>query len=139
MKLLSKFNINSKEDFWKLAIQILKFGIVGLSNTIIALAIYYGLIYIGMHYIVANTIAFLLSVLNAYYWSNKYVFEKTSDGHKKALIKTYLVYGSTFLLGTVTLFLMVNIMDVSQWIAPIINLLVTIPINFVLNKFWAFK
>ena len=28
---------------------------------------------------------------------------------------------------------------VSEYVAPIINLLVTVPLNFLLNKFWAFK
>ncbi|MEG2931919.1 MAG: GtrA family protein [Ruthenibacterium sp.] len=28
---------------------------------------------------------------------------------------------------------------VSEWIAPVINLVITIPLNFILNKFWTFK
>lgn len=33
----------------------------------------------------------------------------------------------------------VQICYVSEWIAPIINLLVSVPLNFLINKFWAFK
>lgn len=124
----------------KLIQQFIKFGIVGVSNTAISLAIYYVFVLINRKwYIIGNTVGFFVSVLNAYYWNNKYVFKKTGKGTAKALLKTYLSYGSTFLLGTATLFLMVHFLHVSEVLAPIINLVITIPINFLLNKFWAFK
>ena len=53
--------------------QFIKFGIVGLSNTLIAYLVYAVCIYIGLHYLLANVIAFAVSVLNAYYWSDRYV------------------------------------------------------------------
>ena len=120
--------------------QFLKFGIVGLTNTAISLGIYYLFIYFNKDlYIVGNTVGFIVSVLNAYYWNNKYVFEKKEKGHLKPIIKTFLSYGTTFLLSTALLFIMVNYLSVSEYIAPIINLIITIPLNFLLNKFWSFK
>ena len=95
--------------------------------------------YFNVNYIVANTIGFIVSVLNSYYWNNKYVFDKTEGGTVKPLIKVFMSYGSTFLLGTFLLFLMVQVIGLSELIAPLINLVITIPINFLLNKFWAFK
>lgn len=123
----------------KLVIQFIKFGIVGLSNTFISLSIYYILIYFETNYLVANTVAFVISVLNAYYWNNKFVFEKGDKGNIKPLIKTFMAYGITFILSTILLFIIVNRLNVSQIIAPLINLIITIPLNFLLNKFWAFK
>ena len=127
------------ENFLKTAKQLMKFSIVGISNTLIALGVYYGLYFLGVNYLIANTAGFVISVLNSYYWNNKYVFKKTSNGHKKALIKTFIAYGSTFLLSTALLFIMVGCMGVSGIIAPIISIVITVPINFVMNKFWAFK
>lgn len=119
--------------------QFIKFGLVGVSNTLISLGTYYLLYFLGVNYLIANTIGFIISVLNSYYWNNKYVFKKTQDGHIKPLIKTFMSYGSTFLLSTILLFLMVNIFKVSEIIAPIVTLIITIPLNFIMNKFWAFK
>lgn len=138
-KLLSKFKINSKEDFYKLVKQFIKFGIVGVSNTLLSLAIYYILVFINVNYLIANIIAFIISVLNAYYWNNKYVFKSNNNSTFKKLIKVYLSYGITFVLGTVLLYVMVDYMHISKYIAPIINLIITIPLNFLLNKLWAFK
>lgn len=121
-------------------VQFIKFGIVGASNTLVSLGIYYIFIVVNRHfYILGNTAGFFISVLNSYFWNNRYVFKKSGRGHLRPLIKTYICYGSTFLLGTGLLYLMVHHFGVSEWIAPIVSLIVTIPLNFVLNKFWAFK
>lgn len=121
--------------------QFMKFGLVGISNTIISMGIYYVFIYINRDlYLLGNTLGFIVSVLNSYYWNNKFVFKKDrKENHLKSLIKTYLSYGSTFILGTILLFVMVQILGISEVIAPIMNLIITIPINFILNKYWVFK
>lgn len=140
MGLFSKLGIHSKEDAYSLLKQFMKFGFVGVSNTAISLVIYYAFVFINpVLYIVGNTLGFVVSVLNAYYWNNKYVFQKSEQSHLKAIIKTYIAYGSTFVLSTILLFLMVEILGISEYLAPIINLIVTIPLNFLINKFWAFK
>lgn len=138
MKLISGQNFG-KQEFWNLIKQFIKFGIVGLSNTLISLAIYYVLIYFKINYIIANTIAFIISVLNSYYWNSKFVFKKSDEGNLKPLIKTFMSYGTTFILSTILLFVMVDYLNISEIIAPILNLIITIPLNFLLNKFWAFK
>lgn len=140
-RLLDKFNIHSKEDFWKFVWQFVKFGLVGVSNTLISLAVYYAVVLLfGVeHYILANTLGFVISVINAYIWNSKFVFQKKDRKHGKSFVKVFVSYGSTFLLGTGFLFVLVHYWNVSEMIAPIINLLLTIPLNFLLNKFWAFK
>lgn len=131
--------LRSRERLGRLIRQFIKFGLVGVSNTLLSLAIYYALVAVNVDILIANTVAFIISVLNAYYWNNKYVFTKTSQGHLKALLRTYIAYGSTFLLSTLLLYLMVNQLGISKYVAPLINLCLTIPLNFLINKLWAFK
>jgi putative flippase GtrA len=120
--------------------QFVKFGIVGVSNTLISLLIYYIFIFINMKlYLVGSIVGFLVSVLNSYFWNNRYVFKAEKRNHVKALMKTYLSYGLTSLLSIGLLVILVEVLNVSEIMAPIINLAITIPLNFLLNKFWAFK
>lgn len=119
-------------------IQFLKFAIVGLSNTFIALAVYYVLLWIGCNYLIANAAAWIISVFNAFYWNNKYVF-KNENTWFKALLKTYLSYGFSFLLGTFLLYVFVELCFLNTKIAPLLTLILTIPLNFIMNKFWTFK
>jgi len=136
----SKNNIPDKQDIFHLGKQFVRFGVVGLSNTAISLAIYYVFILIDKDlYLIGNVVGFFVSVLNAYYWSNKYVFQKSVKGHVKPIIKTYMSYGITFLLSTGLLFTLVEYLQVPEAIAPLIILIVTIPMNFLLNKYWSFK
>ena len=129
-----KEKLQSKENI----LQFIKFGIVGLSNTFIALAVYYGLLWLGVNYLISNTISWIVSVFNAFYWNNKYVF-KNENTWLKALIRTYISYGFSFLLGTLLLYVFVDWLGVSKVIAPLLLLIITIPLNFLLNKFWTFK
>ena len=120
--------------------QFIKFAIVGCSNTLINLATYYALLFLGIHYLAAYTIGFLVSVCNAFYWNNKYVFKNKQEKNIiKAFFKVFSSYGFTFILSILLMSLMVEILGVTSIIAPIIKLIVTIPLNFILNKVWAFK
>jgi len=140
MTLLSKLSIHSKQDLYKLTKQFIKFGLVGVSNTAISLAIYYIFVFINPNlYIVGNSVGFVVSVLNSYYWNNKYVFQKSEQGHFRTILKTFLAYSSTFALSTILLLILVEILGISRYIAPIINLIITVPLNFLINKFWVFR
>lgn len=124
--------------------QFVKFGLVGVSNTLISLGVYQLCLHIlHMHYQLANLLSFLVSVTNAYYWNSRYVFTRgaspTPAQHLRAYGKAFVSYGSTFLLSTVLLTLWVEVFGISQGLAPVINLLITIPLNFLLNKHWAFR
>ena len=131
--------------------QFIKFGIVGISNTLISyilyvvsLLIFQRLNWFGkVDYLVAQMIAFILSVLWSFYWNNKMVFVKEEGQHGnlwKALIKTYVSYSFTGLfLNSALLVVWVDMLHISEFVAPIINLLISVPLNFIINKFWAFK
>ena len=69
-------HIPLSEKQWDALIQFVKFGIVGVSNTLIHYFTYLILIALGCHYLIASVAGFLVSVVNAFYWNNKYVFTK---------------------------------------------------------------
>ena len=146
--------------------QFIKFGLVGVSNTLISEGLYAILVFFDVHYLLAYFVGFVLSVLNAYYWSNKYVFKLEEGEHRvawKVLAKTYVAYLGGFLLSSALLVLWIDIVDLSRFmgtlaesfkglglervdadflgevIAAGINLLITVPLNYAANKFWAYK
>ena len=140
-----------KQETIDALMQFVKFGLVGVSNTIISYVIYaISLkllqaveIFPQIDYLVAQIFAFVLSVAWSFYWNNKYVFT-TAEGESRsiwrALLKTYVSYSFTGLfLNSILLILWVQAFGISELIAPLINLLISVPLNFVINKFWAFK
>ena len=66
------------------------------------------------------------------------------DGEERniwaALFKTYVSYGFTgLILNNILSVLWVSVLHISKMLAPIINLVISIPINFFMNKLWAFS
>lgn len=132
-------------------LQFVKFGLVGVSNTVVSYSVYAvsllllksaGL-WADYDYLIATGIGFVLSVLWSFFWNNKFVFTVEEGEHRsmfKALLKTYVSYSFTGLfLNSILMVLWVQMLGISEFLAPIINLLVSVPINFLINKFWAFK
>lgn len=138
MKLPERFTDNK---LFKLAIQFVKFGLIGVINAVISLGIYYIFIFINKDlYLIGNVVGYLVAVLNSFFLNRKFVFSKNQSGNiGKTIVKVYISYGITLLLQEAFLYLMVNTLAISEHIAPLINIVITTPINFMLNKLWAFK
>lgn len=139
-QLLEILKKGSKGNRRAILAQFIKFGIIGASNTLISTAIYYAFIWVEPKlYFIGNVVGWIISVFNSFFWNNRFVFKNSEFSWWQKLLRTYLAYGGSFIVGSITLATMVGVLKVSEWIAPWINMLITIPLNFILNKFWAFK
>lgn len=128
-------------------IQFIKFAMVGASNAVVAYILYvvflltfefFGILE-DIDYLVAQYISFFLSVVWAYYWNNRYVFDGSEKKWYSKFLKMLLVYSLTgIVLSTALLYLMVDVWGWSKLVAPIINIMIGLPINYLLNKFWTF-
>lgn len=126
----------------KLLVQFIKFGAVGLLNTLVHYGVYLLCTTVGINYLISNLGAFTVSILNSFYWNNKFVFinNGTRRNWIQVLIKTYIAYSLTgILLNSLLLWIEIEVMNISKIIAPMINLIFTIPLNYIINKFWAYK
>lgn len=129
------------KDNWKtVLVQFIKFGIIGASNTVVSTTIYYLFVWISKDlYFVGNVVGWVISVFNGFFWNNRFVFTESEFSWWQKLLRTYMAYGGSFIIGSLTLILQVQVFGISEWLAPWINMVITIPLNFILNKFWAFK
>lgn len=135
-------HITIEEEQWESFVQFVKFSMVGLSNTLITYFSYVICVFFGLHYQLSNFIGYIIGTLNSFFWNNKYVF-KQKEGEKRSLIKAFIKcvmsYAGGYVVSTVLLFVWVQQLHLSEYIAPIISLIITVPLNFILNKKWAFK
>lgn len=151
----------------RLLVQFIKFGLVGVSNTVVYYLVYALVYTFSDNYILSNVIGWAISVINAYIWQNMFVFREQEDKAKRVwwrvLIKTYMAYAFTGLIvNNVLLWLWMDVIGIDNYcngvilwlesvgvmmtaerfagyIAPLLNAAVTIPTNFVINKFWAYR
>ena len=131
-------------------VQFIKFGIVGVSNTLVSYLLNLLCLFVldkydvAYDYVIANTVAFVLSVLWSFYWNERFVFTEKQDSYQSnrlvRLLKMYLSYGFTgIILNNVLSFLWISVLGISKVIAPLINSAVGVPINYVINKKWTFE
>lgn len=128
--------------------QFAKFGIVGVTNTLISYFLNIVVLCLlspynfSWDYIVGNVVSFVLSVLWSFYWNKKFVFEKGNMSKIetfKMLLKTYAAYSFTgIFLSTFLSWLWIEKLGISKYIAPLLNLIISVPVNFIINKFWTF-
>lgn len=141
--LLKKLNIDVRDKKYENLLQFIKFGLVGVSNTLVAWTCYYFFLWIDEElYMAGSFVGGIVSIANAFYWNDKYVFKNNNNDWKsklKRLGKTYISYGGTSLLGMILLWVEVNFLGISKVLAPPITLLITVPLNFCINKFWTFR
>lgn len=151
----------------KLLKQIVSFGLVGVLNTLVNQAVYMIFVAAGMHYLAASITGFIISVLHAYLWQTKVVFKEDESLEKRVwwqvLLKTYAAYAFTGLfLNNVLLVLWIDLLKIERFtppltelvnsfgikidnhelavdIAPLLNICINVPLNFVINKFWAYR
>lgn len=126
-----------------LIMQFIKFGIVGAINTVLSYAITNTCYYLfHFHAQISNMLAFVITVFISFILNGKFVFNENNEKKCfwKSLLKVYASYSITGLfLTAILLFIEEQLLGIPHYIATLMNLIVTIPINFLLNKFWAFK
>ena len=121
-----------------------KFGIVGASGAVINLAIFNLLLFVPFfhqHYLVTNTIAFLVSVSNNFYWNFKWTFRGKAQ-HKtftEKYIKFVLISLINFAINTAILGAMVDQLGLNKRIAKILAIAITSILNFIGNYAITFR
>lgn len=141
-----------KNNIYTFFKQFIKFSIVGVLNTLISFTITYGLIFLVVYFVdeissnnlvlvfVSSFLGFIVSGLNSYYWNNKYVFKKTQKGNLTPLLKSYICYGTIFILGYfLNAFIFTKLLNIPNIYIPVLQIFICTPLNFLSNKLWAFK
>ena len=135
--------MENKENLKKGIIQFIKFGTVGAINTVLSYAITNGAYYLlHLHEQISNIIAFVITVFISFMLNGKFVFTENKEERSfwKSLLKVYASYSITgVFLTAILLYIEEELLGIPHYIATLMNLVVTIPLNFILNKFWAYK
>lgn len=123
-------------------VQLIQFGLVGGVGFVINLGVFAlcerG---IGMPYLVAYAIAWLVAVTNNFLVNRRWTFNehaKSSRIHFQAM-RFVLVSAVAAALGAGLLALMVELGNVSKLPAEAIAVLASTPLNFLGNKLWSFR
>ena len=119
--------------------KFIKFGLVGVLNTLINWIIFALLNFVGVYYIVANVIAYAIATANSYIWNSKWVFKYNGKDKKETTAKFIILNLIGLALNTAILYFLVDILSLNKLVGLVITTAIVMIINYIVNKIWVFK
>jgi dolichol-phosphate mannosyltransferase len=125
----------------KIFIQIIKFGIVGVSNFFVNLSVLSLLThFFGIYYLFSAVISFLVSNINSFIWNNRWTFEEKSRSHTLSKYSKFLIVNlNALVIELFLLFLFTEFFGFYYLISQGIAILFSFLVNFLFNKRFVFK
>lgn len=109
-----------------------KFIFFGVVNTALGYVIYVILL-LFLAYPVAYTIAYVSGIFLSYYLNSRFVFKREMRLSKA--MQYPVVYIVQYVLGISLLYLLVELCEINKVIAPVLIVIVTVPVTFLLSRF----
>ena len=120
-------------------IQFLKFGLVGVSNTLIAFAVYTLLLKgFGVWYIAASAIGFAVGAVNGFFLNRRWTF-RGHVGDAFTPVRWAVVQGCGLGLNLALLYVFVHDAAVDKLLAQAFATGVVTVLTFVANRAWTFR
>lgn len=120
-------------------ISIIKFSIVGVSNTVLNFVSFILLNNMGVNYMVASITAYSLSIVNSYFWNSRLVFKCDNENKKSVVIKFVVLNLIGLSINTLLMAVLVGVLGIKKIVSMFIVTLLVMCINYILNKIWVFK
>ncbi len=108
-----------------------RFVLWGAVNTLLGYLVY-AVLLLFLPYLLAYTVAFLISIFISYLFNSRFVFNQKLKLSKA--VKYPLVYLIQYVVGTISLYLLVEVMRVNQLLAPALVVVLTIPLTYFLSR-----
>ncbi len=121
-------------------LQLVRFGAVGATGYAVNLAVFAASLHlIGVDYRIAAVFAYVVSVLNNFFWNRHWTF-RAKEGHAMHQgLRFFAVSLVTFGFSYLVLVLLVSGAGVHKDIAQAVSVAVGMPLNFVGQKLWSFR
>jgi putative flippase GtrA len=122
-----------------LAAQLVKFGIVGVSNTLLTFVVYTLLLKVfGVWYLAASAIGFLVGATNGFMWNRRWTFRE-HVGDALTPVRWFVVQGSGLLLNLGLVYLFVHDAGLDKLIGQACATSVVTVLTFFANRAWTFR
>jgi putative flippase GtrA len=120
-------------------LQFVKFGIVGVSNTLITFAVYTLLLKgFGVWYLAASAIGFAVGAVNGFLWNRRWTF-RGHVGDALTPVRWGVVQGCGLGLNEGLLFMLVHGAGLDKLIAQALSIVVVTVLTFFANRAWTFR
>ena len=121
-------------------VQLFKFCAVGASGYVVNLSVFAACVeLVGAHHLVAATAAFVVAVLNNFWWNRHWTFRARGGHAGFQAARFFTVSIGAFLFAAGVLELLVSGAGMAEVPAQAIAIVSATPLNFIGNKMWSFR
>jgi putative flippase GtrA len=121
-------------------LQLVKFCAVGASGYVVNLSVFAAFVgLLDAHHLVAATAAFVVAVLNNFWWNRRWTFRARGGHAGFQAARFFTVSIAAFLFAAAVLELLVSVVGVAELPAQALSIIVATPLNFIGNKMWSFR
>jgi putative flippase GtrA len=122
-----------------LVLQFVKFGVVGVSNTLIFFLVYTLLLKVfGVWYVAASGIGFAVGAINGFLWNRAWTF-RGHVGDAFTPVRWFVVQASGLLLNLGLVYLFVDGAGLGELIGQAVTIVIVTVVTFLANRAWTFK
>jgi len=117
--------------------EAIRFALVGVSNTAISMAVYTGLLVVGVGYVAAVVVAYVAGLVNGYTLNRRWTF--LAGGFSIGSLSRYTaVQGTGLLLSVGLTVLFVEHFGLPKVLALVLSWPPVIAVTFTATRFWVF-
>jgi putative flippase GtrA len=119
--------------------QFVKFGIVGVSNTLIFFLVYTLLLKVfGVWYVAASGIGFAVGATNGFLWNRRWTF-RGHVGDALTPVRWFVVQTSGLFLNLGLVYLFVDGAGLGELLGQAVTIVIVTRTTFFANRAWTFK
>jgi dolichol-phosphate mannosyltransferase len=120
--------------------QLLRFGAVGASGYVVNLVVFAICVHLlSIDYRVASVIAFVVAVLNNFWWNRHWTFGAREEHPVSQGVRFFTVSVLAFGFSLGVLVFLVDGLGLDKVIAQAIAVICAMPLSFLGQKLWSFK
>jgi len=120
-------------------VQFVKFGIVGVSNTLLFLAVYTLLLRgFGVWYLAASAIGFVVGAVNGFLLNRRWTF-RGHVGDALTPVRWGVVQSGGLLLNLALVALCVSGLNMDELVGQAVAIAIVVVVTFLANRAWTFR
>jgi putative flippase GtrA len=121
-------------------LQLVRFAAVGATGYVVNLGVFAACVHVlGIDYHLAAVIAFVVSVVNNFWWNRHWTFDARHDHAGRQGARFFAVSLVAFGFQYLVLVLLVSDAGMTKVLAQAIAIAAATPLSFIGQKLWSFK
>ena len=122
-------------------VELIKYGFWGVVSVAINLVLFYLFVQLGIQYIVANVISYILAVICSYYFNNHLVFQQEGGRQSETVkgLKYFAMRGVSVAVDSGLMIFLHEFCGLNVTLSKAVDSVIIIGSTFVISKLFIFK